>query len=113
MSALAQVLAPQLNWNNCRFTVQVSLIDPCSPCWELHTNSKAEALKQWSEWARRKDNSGGEWMVELFEHPKARPPTRKTYRREPRGWVYCAEFPRSKCLKRHDYMMPSLPKTNE
>ena len=80
---------------------------------ELHTNNRREALETWCQWARQQDSKGGEWIVELFEHPKDRPPTRKTWRREPRGWIYQAEYPRSKCLKRHDYMQPRLPKPNE
>lgn len=49
-------------------------------------------------------------MVELYEHPTDKPTTRKVYRRDLRGWIYCMEFPRSKMIKQHDYMRPRWPR---
>ncbi len=85
----------------------ISFIDPCSPADEFHTNSKAEAEMKFVEFKSRMKFSGGEWIVEWWEHPKDRPPKRECYRRgEPGqlGFLYCAEFPRSKSVKRYDYM---------
>lgn len=112
-AVLKQALIPERKWNDCRFTVQISYIDPCSPMTEFHTDSKPEALKTWLSYARFQDKRGGEWSVDLFEHPKDRAPTRKTYRRDgPGGFVYQALYPRSRKLKSHDYMQPKLTDAN-
>lgn len=115
LAVVKSAVVAELTWKTCRFTVQVSYIDPCCPAFEFHTDDKAAALETWHKQAVAQDRQGGEWSVELFEHPKDRPPTRRVYRRgEGReGFIYWAEYPRSKCLKKHDYMQPRLPKPNE
>lgn len=103
---MAAVLQPKVKWDNCRFTVMVSYIDPCYPAEELHTNSRAAAAKEFREAKARMERKGGEWIVEWWEHPKDRATKRNCYRRGDVGerFLYCAEFPRSKTIERYDYM---------